>query len=88
MLRELFAYWPALEAAEQLRVVIGATAPHLKPGDQRRLRWHLDALMRSLAPPPPHDPPVEHIEIDREKAAAWFESRGAHVVRSEKVDAA
>lgn len=82
LLRPLCDYLPALEAADLRRAVTAATAPHVKQHDYRSLLWTLDAQMRPLYPPPPDEPAIEHVEEDRDKAAAWFAEQGVKVVSS------
>lgn len=75
-------YFPALEAERVQCAVVAASAPHLKQEAYRALRAQLNAATHVLAPPAEPEAPREHIEIDREKAAAWFAEQGVRVVKS------
>lgn len=88
LLSPLLAYLPAIEASEQRAAITAATAPHTKRSDYSALMRQLGRIAGQLDPPPPPDPPREYVEIDREKARAWFEAQGVRVVEREKVDTA
>lgn len=75
-------YWGACAAEAMQNAVTTAVAPHVKPGDYRRM---LAALESAAAPLTPARAPVEPMpkeRIDPAAAAEWFAEQGIKVVQS------
>lgn len=79
-LRILVEQLPAIEAQQQRARVSAALAPQQKPF---ALRSYLRRLDRLIDGPRSPVEPMEKIELNREKAKAWFEAQGFNVVTVE-----
>jgi hypothetical protein len=87
-LEVLIQYLPSLEASELRDQITATVAPHTKPYAFRTLMRSLSRLAAKIESPPPPEPPRAYVELDREKARAWFEQQGVRVVRREEVESA
>jgi len=67
---------PRLRAEEALELASVVMLPHLKESDRRRFLRRLDRAAQRR----PAKAPIEVLENDPEKAAAWFARQGARVV--------